>query len=290
MNFMDIVRTYCINQYLSDPKICSLLVVQIEPSLGMPNRDIDKVILLVYYDEIEKNGALNHYIQGNEHVQEYGYSIKELERHICVSEESPCLVNWIIKGDLVKDEDDYIETIRNKINQMPIRLQKQKLQHEFSRFLKCYLNCKQSMDTNQPFDAYRHISDALYKWARMAMIEQGKLPVSDVWGQVKSINPGIYKLYEELTDSPETIEQRIELILLALEFSVLSRIKEYCHDLLEIMGTRKEPWTEDELYEAMEIQREDLDLGLILHKLQKLNHIHMVVQDEGYYSDIKYSL
>ena len=94
---------------------------------------------------------------------------------------------------------------------------------------------------------------------------------------MRRFNPGIYKLYEELTISPESLTKRVQLVLLACEFSVMSKMKSCCELLFSILGSREEPWS------VVELQQHPLlldlhldDLSLLLQNLVKRGYIDEV--------------
>jgi hypothetical protein len=93
------------------------------------------------------------------------------------------------------------------------------------------------------------------------------LPEMTVWEQMRRVNPGIYKLYEELTTSPETMEQRVQLAVLACEFTVLNKMRSSCRLLLQVLGSRDTPWTVAELRQEERLRGLPLDLSLLLQKL-----------------------
>ena len=68
-------------------------------------------------------------------------------------------------------------------------------------------------------DAYNHIVHSLHHLARLAVIENGFHPEITVWNRVtKKLEPEIFKPYDELVNSQETLEKRLELLFLASEF------------------------------------------------------------------------
>ncbi|WP_068777880.1 hypothetical protein [Paenibacillus sp. FJAT-26967] len=140
---------------------------------------------------------------------------------------------------------------------------------EFSLFLHKYLQSKTYILDEHLLDAYQNILEALKHWARIVIIEEGQIPRDAVWNQVRTINTGVYKLYEELTTSKETLKQRIQLVLLACEFSVMSKMASCCKPLIDVLGSRPEPWSIEELMERSEIQGLGINLSQLLHKLVK---------------------
>ena len=96
---------------------------------------------------------------------------------------------------------------------------------EFSLFISKFIQSKEYLAEEHYLDAYSNILESLHHWARIVIIEENHYPELTVWRQVRLINPGVDKLYEELTLSSETLRQRVELVILACEFSVMSKMK-----------------------------------------------------------------
>ncbi|MOA14873.1 hypothetical protein D3C78_1350010 [compost metagenome] len=74
-------------------------------------------------------------------------------------------------------------------------------------------------------------------------------------------------MFEELTDSKETLEQRIQLVLLASEFSVMSKMEDCCSFLLNILGSRKSAWSIQELVDMPELIHIKAELPMMLRRL-----------------------
>ena len=116
------------------------------------------------------------------------------------------------------DRNGYLHGVRERLLQLPDTTREQKQLEEFAGFLKSYLQAKQNLAAGNLLDAYRYVLISLQHWAHIALIEEGCRPELTVWKQLKRVHPGIYKLYEELTVSPETLEQRIQLVMLGSNF------------------------------------------------------------------------
>lgn len=176
-------------------------------------------------------------------------------------------VQWLVQGEVLSDDTGYLEELRLRLDEWPVLLREQKLLFEFSGFIMTYLQAKQDLQSGQVLDAYSQILASLHFWAHIALVEQGILPEITVWEQMRKVNPGIYKLYEELTVSSETLEKRVQLVLLACEFSVLTKMRSSCGLLLQILESRKEPWTVAELQRDARLRGLRLELSLLLQKL-----------------------
>ena len=87
-----------------------------------------------------------------------------------------------------------------------------------------------------------------------------------MWNQVKQIEPEVYKLYEELINSEETIQERLQLLFLASEFLIHSRTMVGISHLRDILE-EKEYWSIDELINHEEVREYAVDLSVLLEYL-----------------------
>ena len=181
--------------------------------------------------------------------------------------ENRSIIPWIARGEILMDRDGYLERVKQRVIEFPEELRRQKLAAEFSAFLRTFLHAKQDLQDGNVLDAHSNVLAALHHWAHISLIEDGVHPELTVWAQMKRYNPGIYKLYEELTTSLESLEKRVQLVLLACEFHVMSKMKSCCRLLLDIIESRDEPWSVSELMARPELKSVRLDLSLLLRKL-----------------------
>ena len=181
--------------------------------------------------------------------------------------ENRSIIPWIVRGEILMDRDGYLERVKQRVIDFPEELRKEKLAAEFSAFLRKFLHAKQDLQDGNILDANSNVLAALHHWAHISLIEDGVHPELTVWAQMKKYNPGIYKLYEELTTSMESLEKRVQLVLLACEFHVISKMKSCCRLLLDLIKSREEPWSMSELMARPELKSLRLDLSLLLRKL-----------------------
>jgi hypothetical protein len=212
--------------------------------------------------------STSHYSKDGFRIQEHRMDSLYLE-HAIFSGKQREWIQWLIQGEILLDKKLYLEDLRHRVLEYPSSLQEHKLFVEFTLFLKCYLKAKEYISQGHVLDAYCNVLEALVHWARITIIEQGAHPEITVWKQVYRINPGVYKLYEELTTSKETVAQRVELILLACDFSVMSKMEKCSQVLLRLLESRSEPWSYEELAQHADMAHSKPELGLLLNKLVK---------------------
>ncbi|NBD24345.1 nucleotidyltransferase-like protein [Paenibacillus glycinis] len=235
---------------------------------------LDLLILIVTEREDAAEGT-EHISYDGERVQIRTVTPDTLEQWT-TGGENRSIIQWLARGEILLDRDDYLANLRDSLLSFPSALRSQKELVEFAGFIRTYLQAKQDLQDNNLLDAYSNVLAALNHWAHIAFIEEGVHPELAVWRQMRRFNPGIYKLYEELTISPESLEKRVQLVLLACEFSVMSKMKSSCGLLFTILESREEPWSVMELQLHPMLADLHMDLSLLLQKLVMRGYVREV--------------
>lgn len=177
------------------------------------------------------------------------------------------LMDWLISGEIIADRQGSLLALKQHILKFPDELRNQRKLKEYCGFLETLFQAKRNLTEGNVLDAYSQILVAIHHWAHIVLIEEGLHPELTVWKQLRKVHPGIYKLYEELIASPETIEQRVELVMLACEFSAMSKMKSCCIHLLEVMQEKQESWSINELQSHPRLKYIVEDITLVVQKL-----------------------
>ncbi|AIQ65533.1 hypothetical protein PSTEL_22940 [Paenibacillus stellifer] len=228
--------------------------------------DFDKIIMVIHPDPNERQRYGNHLIHGESRTQTMHVELSQLERSLLTGDNNERVV-CLLEGDILWDPQGIISRLREEIKLFGEPLRDRMIFIEFARFLHMYVKSKRYLQACCFMDSYNCILMSLYHWAKMEVCEAGQYPTPAVWEQVKSLNNSVYKLYEELAISGETVEQRIELVQLACEFSLMSKMVDCCKWLLSLLGEKREPWTFEELIALPELLYVEAELPLILRKL-----------------------
>lgn len=227
------------------------------------------LLLLLAVEDGSAEESTTHYILEGMRIQERRIPCTDLENRLLNRDETT-LIQWMLQGEIWVDPQAYLTKIRNGLQSYPEDVLEQQLLAEFSMFLKRYLQCKDFLHTDQILDAYSAILRAIHHWARIAVLEEGLYPEFRIWQQVRRYNYGVYKLYEELTASSETLKQRVELVLLASEFSVMSKMESCCSLLIRILEESAEPMGVQELRRHPALKGKiGSNLPLLLNKLAR---------------------
>ncbi|GIP35483.1 hypothetical protein J2TS4_46930 [Paenibacillus sp. J2TS4] len=175
------------------------------------------------------------------------------------------------------DRDKHMENLRRELMELPRTKKAQLLLVEFSRFLSRFFRSKEHFVNDHLLDAYSSVEEAMSHWARIVVIEHGGDIHGQIWEQVKRYNAGVHKLYEELILSEETLSQRVELVMLACEFSIVTQMESCCSILLELLNSRHQPWSAAEIRQHPSIAGLDVDISLLLGVLAKKTLIREVL-------------
>lgn len=250
------------------------------------------LLLIVVLEDESNTSFTSHYIQEGIRIQEKCISGSRLEG-VVLSREERQVIRWLTEGEIWFDPEGFLTGLHSTLNHSPDLLKSQRLLSEFSLFMKRYLQCKDFLASDQVLDAYSSILRAIHHWARITVIEAGVYPDTMVWQQVRNYNPGVYKLYEELTTSSETLRQRVELVLLACEFSIMSKMESCCSLLIRILKESEHPLGVQELLQHRDLASlQPSHLPLMLNKLARKSLIKEVAvanETEWFELEIKYS-
>ncbi|MDF2927405.1 MAG: hypothetical protein K0R57_6319 [Paenibacillaceae bacterium] len=251
----------------------------------------DLLLVMVLEDGLAAP-ATSHYIQEGVRIQERRISRSSFETR-AASHEDRGILHWMMQGDIWYDAEGMLARIRMDLENYPAIVKQQKMLTEFSLFTKRYLQCKDFLVEDQILDAYSSILRAIHHWARISVLEEGIHPEVTVWQQVRSYNAGVYKLYEELTTSQETLRQRVELVLLACEFSVMSKMETCCSLLVRILEETGQPLSVQELINHPYMSgASSSNLPLILNKLARksiIREVAVATDADCFDLEIKYS-
>lgn len=271
---MDQIKNIFKRKYIDDDEVTGVVTISSAEPFS-PLIDGFDLLILVVLEHRQPFNFISHYSQDGLRIQERRIHTEGLQRWI-LNGENRGIVQWILSGEIILDKKDYLAGVRRDLLHFPQDMRQKKLFIEFSLFLRRYLQGKEYIQKGHTLDAYNNVLEALQHWGRICIVESGRQPEVMVWRQVKQINPGVYKLYEELTLSLESLEERVELVLLACEFSVMSKMKDCCAILFQVLQSRDKPWTANELKYHPELVDLHVELALMLKELCKREWIRKV--------------
>lgn len=233
--------------------------------------DTFDTVLLIIVKEANPPIFTKHYLFEDNKVALHTVTENLLRKWLLIGSNKK-VVDWIFFGKVLFDRNEFLHRLKIELQEFPFKGRKIKTGIQFSKLIRRYLEGKEFFDKGCFLDAYNHVVDSLHHLGRLSIIDSGLYPEVTVWGQVKKIEPAVYKLYEELVMSHEPIEKRLELLFLASEFLIHSRTQDGARHLLEVMK-QKEAWTIQELHEHSELVNYSVDLEVFVEYLVDKGYI-----------------
>ncbi len=228
--------------------------------------DFELLVLVICEDANITDPRVEHCMSGYIQYQ-IRYIGKEDLKQWVIAGENREIIKCFLYGEVIWDVGGEVAKLRNELISFGDSMKERRKLKEFAKFLRTYVEAKQYAREEDYMDAYYSVLQTLKHYARIELIDQGIAPEASAWEQLRSLNTVVYKLFDELTDSKETLEQRIELVLLACEFFVMSRMEDCCSMLLRILGSRKEAWSVQELIALPEMAHIKEELPMVIRKL-----------------------
>jgi hypothetical protein len=241
-----------------------------------PFLDGANLLYLVVVNRPEPQWETKHLVFEGECIVEHQISQWQIESW-AVHGADERVIYWLSQAEIVLDKNDYMKTMKERLLRLPLQTQKLRVCEEYSRFLRYYLEAKELLQQGFALDSYQAVLNALHSWARLVVYEANHQPEISIWMQVKQLDSSVYKLYEELIASNEPLEKRIELLLLPIEFSIMSKMKTCTQFLADILQSRNRPWSMKELLQLPELAKSQIDLHLLLEKMAKRSLVHEVL-------------
>lgn len=248
----------------SDPNTLGIILVEKREEVS-PMTDTFDSILFIITRESNQPVYTKHYTYNDKKAALHIFTQKQLRKWLILGT-NPKMVDWLINGRVVFDRNEYLEGLKQELYEFPINGRIARMGIEFAKLSRRYLEGKLFFEQLNFLDAYNHIVESLHHLARLAVFENGMHPEIMVWKQVKQIDPSIYKLYDELISSEESLEKRLELLFLASEFLIHSRTKDGAQHILEVLSL-KEFWTIQEIHEQKELKNYSVDLEVFIEFL-----------------------
>ncbi|MHA0858464.1 nucleotidyltransferase-like protein [Paenibacillus sp. CMAA1364] len=280
LRYKDMMDEECIGSFVYDQ--------QSDQLQGAFFQGFDKLILVITNSN-EFGSKVSHVMYDDKQYKIMRICYKEFRR-VLVACDNADIVRCFLEGELVGDTDERLAKIRAEFQAFEQPFRDQKMFLEFSRFLKLYLDSKQYLSEGHVMDAYHSVTDSLHHWARIELIERGIRPKSNVWEQVRGLDTAVHKLYQELTVSDETAQQKVELVLLGCEFSVITKMAECTCLLINVIKSRVEPWSIEELMQHTDLDMVSDEVPLVLSKLVFRSKIKVVKPANGDMNNSKYDI
>ncbi|WAA08776.1 nucleotidyltransferase-like protein [Fervidibacillus albus] len=234
-------------------------------------------ILFIITAEKEVDFFPKHYVFDNQKIALYILSNEKLEQWLLTGT-NPQIVGWLYEGKIIFDRNDYISQLIRNLKDFPFHERKIRIGIEFARLIKTYNEGKMLYEESEYLDAYSQIIKSLHHLGRLALIEKGFHPEITVWNQVKQIDPEVYKIYEELVNSEEALNKRLDLLFLAIEFFIHSRTEIGVSHILKVLEERKR-WSIKQICEHPEMELYDTDIFILVEYLIDKGYLSVALEE-----------
>ncbi|GEK34626.1 nucleotidyltransferase-like protein [Kurthia sibirica] len=253
-----------------DPNTLGAILVEKVDELSPTTDNFDSVLLLLV-KEAELPIFTKHYTYNNRITAMHIITEAQLRKWLLLATNKK-LVDWLYNGRVVFDRNEFVSTLRKELKDNPYYGRSIKMGIEFSKLLRRYQEGRVSFEQKNFFDAYHHMSESLLHLARLSIIEEGNYPELMVWNQVRYFNAEVYRLNEEFIMSSESIEQRLELVFLATEFMLNSKMEECSVHILRVMEEQTN-WSIQQLHEQEELKNYSINLEVFIEYLVDKGYI-----------------
>lgn len=244
----------------------TLGVILINKREEAPNStDTFDAVLLIIVKYAETPIFSKHYTYGDTKMVMHIITEERLRKWIFIGSNKR-LVDWLFHGKIMFDRNEFLFKLRSELQEFPFFGRKIKTGIQFAKLIRSYQDGKELFERAHYLDAYNYVVASLHQLGRLSVLDAGHYPEVTVWAQVKRNDPAIYKLYEELVMSNESLEKRLELLFLAGEFLINSRTNDGAQHILETM-LAQEYWTIQELHNQAELSYYSTELEVFVEYL-----------------------
>lgn len=272
----------------SHPNTIGVILIEKREEVS-PITDTFDTILLIITRQSDRPVFTKHYTFKDKKAAMHIITEKQLNKWLLVGTNKK-IVDWLFFGKVLFDRNEYLSNLKKELKEFPFYGRKIKMGIEFAKLIRRYLEGKVCFEEKNYLDAYNHVVESLHHLARLAVMDKGLYSEVTVWSQVKQIDPAIYKLYEELITSEESLDKRLELLFLASEFFIHSRTADGATHVIEVMS-QKDFWTIQELHEQEELKNYSVNLEVFIEYLIDKGYISVErVETKGnniYHRDYK---
>ncbi|TWI52648.1 nucleotidyltransferase-like protein [Halalkalibacter nanhaiisediminis] len=263
---MDVLLRQLYQDRASDEDTLAILVLEKEQSPLSITDGFDVIILLINSQQ-DIDWEVKHYEVAGKCVAFHSLS-QVMMHHTLIVGNQRRLIDWLVNGKIVFDRNEFLTGVKERIESFPPGDRSKKMTIQFTKMLRRFEEGKVLFYNGHYFDAFSNMMHALHHLARLSVIHHGFYPEVTVWEQVRHIEPQTYKLYQELLNSEETLEKRIELLILATELAIHSKTEIGSEHFLSLISIDVSSIAEFMGHQEVEDYRIDLEL-LVRHLVEK---------------------
>ena len=260
-----LLRQLYLDQASHDETLAILTIEKEQSPLSIMD-GFDVVILLINNQQ-DIDWQVKHYEVGGKSVSFHSLS-QVMMHHTLIVGNQRRLIDWLVNGKIAFDRNEFLKGVKERIDSFPPGDRSKKMTIQFTKMLRRFEEGRTLFQNGHFFDAFSNMMHALHHLARLSVIHHGFYPEVTVWEQVRHIEPQTYKLYQELLKSEETLEKRIELLILATELAIHSKTEVGSQHFRSLLSTEVSAISDFMKHIEVEEYRIDLEL-LVRHLVEK---------------------
>lgn len=239
-----------------------------------PLTDEFDYILLIVTEGLSKKWNVKHMEAKQKTIAIHYVEYYQLEEWLLVGSHRR-VAEWVMNGTVLYDERGTMAYFKSMIQETPEWERKKRIGIEFAKLVRWFSEGKALFQAEHYLDAFNYMLQALHHLGRLTVMEKGYQPEVTVWKQVEHIAPQIYKLYVELVTSEDSLEKRIQLLLLANDFSLSRKLESGTAHILDVMHTKKDFWEYEELMHHPALLPYGVDLSSLIGYLVQRGYIEI---------------
>jgi hypothetical protein len=247
------------------------------------------IMLIVFLDGEQTAEASSFYLVDTLRVEECRLHMHEPPAWV-YSNKRNHLISWLLEGEILYDPYGRIRDLFQLLHRLPSAMRDKMICSEFSSLLRFVAEGRAELQREQLLDAYVALQQGLQHWARLAALEGGLFPRPKIWHQIQAVAPEVVKLYKELVEGRDSLKQRLQLVLLAAEYSTLTNLDRYCAYLLKLIGDGHGKCSLQQLASRLQTEQLELDVPLLIQELVKRSLVEEVVCYTGEVQECQYRL
>lgn len=249
----------------SDEKTLGIIKVARDDEARTITDDFNTILLVIVKDN-ELPWFVKHYQYGNKTAALHVVKIDLLREWIDNSGYRK-VIQWLTLGQILFDRNEFVSDLKHELDAFPQLKREHKCAIEYAKAIRSFKEAQQLLKNDQLLDSFNKVVRTLHCIGRLSIIEQGFYPEMVVWEQIKRIDPSIFKLYQELIESQEPLKDKLQLMMLAIDFSLSGKSNIGTAHLKRVLLSKQGPWIFSELNNHPDLKMYQLDLGLFINFL-----------------------
>ena len=262
-----------------DKHVIGAMIVdpQVDPRTVMEGCDL---LLILFVEDATHLCCTSYSLYGSQQIKEQWLNLSHSLTDFCMGADR-FLIEWLLQGEIIHDPQKRLRQLVRWVESYPDEVRQKAMCLEFSLLLRHHVESKMELEQGSFLDAFFCIQCGMRHWARLSAYQSNIYPQDPIWEQAKAISPEVYKLYEELVNGREPLEQRLRLIVLAVEFFIRSHLEECSFYLISQIADREEAPSTEQLLQQSWDRKMDRELVLMLETLVQRSLLKEVVIEES---------